>query len=838
MRKTTVLTLTAIIIGSAILVAPATNNTHATTAVIGSSFDNVVVIAMENQNYADVMGTGTGSSNAPFLATLLPESSTIPSYHSYGAGSNSISGCSAACYVAFISGSTYGVSDAYGCCLTGQTFVDRLAATGGTWQAYCESGCPRGNDHFPFTAFTTTSNSPNMFIGSSVSTSDLIAAANSPTPPNFLWFTPTDNHNMHDNSIQTGDSYLQSFLVGTGTVASPAPGSLLASNLFQPGHRTLLYLWWDEYDPSPNLFYGTGVVKQSYVSTGNLYDEYSSLRLLENNWALPTLTINDAAASPMAEVLAPSGPMPLSASFAVSASPTVNLPVAFTATSAGGTPPYVFTWTFGDGGTDSGSPVSHTFTTAAAFTVTLTSKDSSSPQQAATASLAVTAVATPGYSNCGSPVVTTTDLVVGGGTLASGGFTPGIPDKRSTAPPCSVNGSSMYIRILNVKLTNITNGAASPDCNPVNGVTYCDSTADAVSSGSTQTLHIEIDQAWKAAGIAPPDFPTDGSRIDITGFAYWDNQTGELQWEIHPLTSWNVVVKSPRQTGNFGTCTPLPQGWSCSSTNGLAGSSVSIVNGELQTRESNPGVGGDNNYYYATAQKGTFPWSPCQAPASGVLPPSLTSVSTSFTPLTFTRSGNSTNRYHIYLALYYWLPNGPVSSGGSTYQCLDSQVRVENIGGSFSPVGSTATYNPGDSFGWDNVTLGSVTMGEKYTLTANVADQCRGDLLAWGLPSNTPCQLAGIEIGTEGFQFQELDVDWFNVQMSTSRTITISTHNILLGDLDRDCVVDIKDVTIVRNSFGKSAGDSGFDPRADINHDGVVNILDAAIVAAEYGQKC
>ncbi len=40
---------------------------------------------MENQNYADVMGTGTGSTNAPFTASLLPQGSTIPLYHGYGA---------------------------------------------------------------------------------------------------------------------------------------------------------------------------------------------------------------------------------------------------------------------------------------------------------------------------------------------------------------------------------------------------------------------------------------------------------------------------------------------------------------------------------------------------------------------------------------------------------------------------------------------------------------------------------------------------------------------------------------------------------------------------------
>src|SRR5207249_10353036 len=149
------------------------------------------------------------------------------------------------------------------------------------------------------------------------------------------------------------------------------------------------------------------------------------------------------------------------------------------------------------------------------------------------------------------------------------------------------------------------------------------------------------------------------------------------------------------------------------------------------------GVGNDNNYYYATSQKGTFPWSPCQAPAGGVLPSGLSTVTTTFTPTLFNPYG--TYRYHIQLALYYYLPNGPVTSGGHTYQCLDTQSRVENINGVFSPVGTTATYDAGDSFGWDVVSLGGVVIGQTYTLSANVTDQCARDLAAWSIPSNTPC---------------------------------------------------------------------------------------------------
>ena len=222
----------------------------------------------------------------------------------------------------------------------------------------------------------------------------------------------------------------------------------------------------------------------------------------------------------------------------------------------------------------------------------------------------------------------------------------------------------------------------------------------------------------------------------------------------------------PPPSDDFGTCTPLPQGWSCGNTNGLTGSSASIVNGVLETRESNPNAGNDSSYYYSTSQRGTFPWSPCQAPASGVLLPNISTVSATFTPQVFAPSGSY--RYHVYVALYYWLPNGAAVSGSASFRCLDTQVRVQNINGVFSPIGTTATYNPGDSFGWDNVTIGQIGMGQTYTLSANVQNQCRQALIAWSLDPNTPCQLAGIEIGTEGFQFQELDINWLKVNLATT----------------------------------------------------------------------
>ena len=226
----------------------------------------------------------------------------------------------------------------------------------------------------------------------------------------------------------------------------------------------------------------------------------------------------------------------------------------------------------------------------------------------------------------------------------------------------------------------------------------------------------------------------------------------------------------PLSGGNFGSCTPLPQGWRCGNGEGLSGTATTIVNGVTETVLRAQGIGNSSNYQFATTQKGEFPWSPCQSPAIGGLPAGLTSVSATFALNSFIPSG--TYRYHIYLGLYYWLPDGPVTSSGLTYRCLDTQVRVENINGNFRPVGTVATYDPGDSFGWDQATLGSISTGGTYTLTANVEQQCQNDLAAWGLSTNTPCQLAGVEIGIEGFQFTELSVYWPTYTFIVHSTLT------------------------------------------------------------------
>ncbi len=303
----------------------------------GKNFDNIVVIAMENQPYSTILGDGTNDANCPlmFLCSMLPYSATILQYNGYGQGIDT--GCSADCYFALTTGTT-GVSDQW--CNSGncQSVANIAGDLGLTTALYCENACPRQSDHYPFYGYTDTySQALAGFTCTScteptTSFGQLLNTANSQNPPQFIWFTPTDCHNMHGNDSNcpndstdcntsgcptAGDNYLKQMLVGSGgTIQSPASGSLLASSLFSSGHRTLLMIWWDECGNSssgscdstndtPNIFYGPNAsVKEGYVCTTtncNGSDEYNILKMIEDNFGVNCL-VNDCNSNDLADL--------------------------------------------------------------------------------------------------------------------------------------------------------------------------------------------------------------------------------------------------------------------------------------------------------------------------------------------------------------------------------------------------------------------------------------------------------------------------------------------------------------------------------------------------------
>src|SRR3989442_11568267 len=89
-------------------------------------------------------------------------------------------------------------------------------------------------------------------------------------------------------------------------------------------------------------------------------------------------------------------PPPLTASFTYSpTSPQITQQVTFSGSASGGTSPYSFSWSFGDGLNGAGATVSHAYSEAGTFTVILTVKEGGIPQQTATSQQSVTITSPP-----------------------------------------------------------------------------------------------------------------------------------------------------------------------------------------------------------------------------------------------------------------------------------------------------------------------------------------------------------------------------------------------------------------------------------------------------------
>src|SRR5207244_2144024 len=97
-----------------------------------------------------------------------------------------------------------------------------------------------------------------------------------------------------------------------------------------------------------------------------------------------------------------------------------------------------------------------------------------------------------------------------------------------------------------------TQSYAIEDCAQYPNGNFCDTTFNAQDPKCTSsdvylcTMHMEVDQAWKSAGIAPQNPPVTTQLLDIQGFVYWDpDHVGNAWhsftgWEIHPISAWRL----------------------------------------------------------------------------------------------------------------------------------------------------------------------------------------------------------------------------------------------------------------------------------------------------------
>jgi len=271
---------------------------HVSAEATGN-FDQFVVVLMENHDLTDIYGPAT------YMTQLADQ-------YAFAQHWQSITNPSQPNYIAILGGSTFGVSgDGNHPNLNHPTMVDVIETSGHTWKAIAEgsgSGCSinpnRGEDHFPFLSYTTiTGNSARCANLVSGDSNTVIAQLNAGV--NFIWFTPTDNHNMHDNSVSSGDSWLQSWV----------PGLLAA----MAGKKAALFIMYDEGYASPPLIYAgfSGPATKTAFKSSVSYNHYSLLKLLEDVWGGGSLGQGDVGAASPVEFFNAGGP-----DFGIAASPS------------------------------------------------------------------------------------------------------------------------------------------------------------------------------------------------------------------------------------------------------------------------------------------------------------------------------------------------------------------------------------------------------------------------------------------------------------------------------------------------------------------------------------
>jgi acid phosphatase len=242
-------------------------------------FSHVVVVMLENKNYASVIG----AREAPTINRLARRYALFSRYFA-------VSHPSLPNYLALVSGSTQGItSDCTDCAVDGQSLADTLAAGGRTWKSYAEglpspgfTGAEAGRyakKHNPFVYFRSVTSDPARLarivplpqFGRDLADNSL---------PDFSLVVPDLCHDMHDCPVATGDAWLRSFLPG-----------VLANRQMRGG---VVFVVFDEADGDDAMGGGHTValavgptVRSARLRT--TLTHYSLLRTIEDAWGLPRL---------------------------------------------------------------------------------------------------------------------------------------------------------------------------------------------------------------------------------------------------------------------------------------------------------------------------------------------------------------------------------------------------------------------------------------------------------------------------------------------------------------------------------------------------------------------
>jgi phosphatidylinositol-3-phosphatase len=277
--------------------APTPTRIASPTRVTSSSavpgFSHVYLIVLENREYSQVIG----SADAPYLNSLAQKYGLATAY-------NAVTHPSQPNYVALVAGSPLGVTDDANHEVSGPNLFDQIEAAGKTWSVFAENvplNCytvataADGEDgpgtyarkHEPAISF------PSIQTNSSRCARITDFTHFSPSAADFELIVPNLCHDMHDCSIQAGDSFMRGFVP-----------KILQSAAWQRGG--VLFITWDEGTSGEG---GGGrvpllVISNQLVSSGfqsaTPHSHYSLLHTVENAWGLGCLQ-NTCAANDLRE---------------------------------------------------------------------------------------------------------------------------------------------------------------------------------------------------------------------------------------------------------------------------------------------------------------------------------------------------------------------------------------------------------------------------------------------------------------------------------------------------------------------------------------------------------
>ncbi len=106
----------------------------------------------------------------------------------------------------------------------------------------------------------------------------------------------------------------------------------------------------------------------------------------------------------------------------------------------------------------------------------------------------------------------------------------------------------------------------------------------------------------------------------------------------------------------------------------------------------------------------------------------------------------------------------------------------------------------------------------------------------WIHLSSPPYGTTNLQISTKAGATGRYNVTLASTYANLTHSVSVSA--LVIGDVNGDCKVDIKDLVTTAIAFGKSAGSNGYSIIDDLNSDGKIDIKDLSYIGMTFGLSC